>query len=262
MKQKNTRFRSFEKPDTKRHTEKRSEMAYNLILQLMNYTSIQTVIDLGCGPGLMSPMLRSLDLNYLGVDTRKENVREAAHRYPENIFKTASVENTSSLGTFDLTFCYGLLYHMENPILVLRNMRSITKSILLLETEIIPLNYPGALLFKRKKFDVGGATELAAFVPSLSGLIYMLYHVDFPYVYIPTTQPNHEYFRESSRYFQKRIVMLASLHNLDIQGLTLMSKPEETPNTIITKKTIRNKIIQSVHPLTPQPLRKILRKFI
>jgi hypothetical protein len=43
------------------------------------------------------------------------------------------------VGTFDLVFCAGLLYHVEDPLVALKRLRSVTKEQLILETNsLIP----------------------------------------------------------------------------------------------------------------------------
>ena len=50
------------------------------------------------------------------------------------------VDRLSELGRFDIVFCYGLLYHVENPIAALRNRAGCCAELLLLETAVT--DYP------------------------------------------------------------------------------------------------------------------------
>lgn len=50
------------------------------------------------------------------------------------------------LGEFDLVLCFGLLYHLENPLLAVRHLRSLTEKCLLLESMCVPDNKPSMLL--------------------------------------------------------------------------------------------------------------------
>jgi hypothetical protein len=56
-----------------------------------------------------------------------------------------------TVGEFDLVFCAGVLYHLENPLLDLKRIRSVTREQLILETDsLIPAvheSYPLITLF-------------------------------------------------------------------------------------------------------------------
>jgi len=58
------------------------------------------------------------------VDARPENIARLHSLYPGREAHVANVEvdRLSELGRFDIVFCYGLLYHVENPIAALRNI--------------------------------------------------------------------------------------------------------------------------------------------
>ena len=45
-------------------------------------------------------------------------------------------EDPASLGTFDLTLCFGLLYHLENPMRTAA-LHALTGEMLLLETQVV-----------------------------------------------------------------------------------------------------------------------------
>ena len=48
------------------------------------------------------------------------------------------------IGTFDLVFCAGVLYHMRHPLLALEKIRSVTAGQLILEThQLIPAMHEG-----------------------------------------------------------------------------------------------------------------------
>ncbi|HWF04364.1 MAG TPA: class I SAM-dependent methyltransferase, partial [Candidatus Angelobacter sp.] len=93
---------------------------------------LQTAFDTGCGVGYFSGVLQELGLRVAAADGRAENVAEARERYPSIDFRVADAESASpDLGTFDLVLCFGLLYHLENPLRAMRNLRALTGKILL-----------------------------------------------------------------------------------------------------------------------------------
>jgi len=62
-------------------------------------------------------------------------VTEARRRFPHIPFEQADVEERAilELGKFDLVLCFGLLYHLENPLLAIRNLRGLTEKCLLVK---------------------------------------------------------------------------------------------------------------------------------
>ncbi|HEY2613608.1 MAG TPA: hypothetical protein VGI94_22565, partial [Reyranella sp.] len=52
----------------------------------------------------------------------------ARKRFPDIPFAQGDIENAGivALGRFDLTLCFGLLYHLENPMLAIRHLRALS----------------------------------------------------------------------------------------------------------------------------------------
>jgi ubiquinone/menaquinone biosynthesis C-methylase UbiE len=102
-------------------------------------------VDVGCHEGYYTFALRSLGIpEVLGLDFREENLRRArfvaAQQPVDGVrFAQADVEelDAAALGRFDLTLCFGLLYHLENPMRALRRLHAITGELLLLETQVV-----------------------------------------------------------------------------------------------------------------------------
>lgn len=88
-----------------------------------------TALDAGAGVGFFSETLRSCGLNVCGFDGRPENVCEARKRFPGIPFEWGDIQDRSilELGKFDLVLCFGLLYHLENPLAAIRNLRELTE---------------------------------------------------------------------------------------------------------------------------------------
>ena len=61
-------------------------------------------------------------------------------RFPGIPFEQADIEDrkVSKLGQFDFVLCFGLLYHLENPLQAIRNLRAITEKCVLLESMCLP----------------------------------------------------------------------------------------------------------------------------
>ena len=58
-------------------------------------------------------------------------------------FQEASVEDLSSLGSFDITLQYGVLYHLQNLLPALKSTFRATREYTLLETAVLPASMNG-----------------------------------------------------------------------------------------------------------------------
>jgi SAM-dependent methyltransferase len=105
-----------------------------------------TVIDLACNEGWFSH--RALDYGaakVLGVDIRDVNVRRA-NLVAEQLglagdhleFRQGDVFDLDpeEVGTFDVVFLLGLIYHLEDPMGAIRKARSLCKRLCVIETQL------------------------------------------------------------------------------------------------------------------------------
>lgn len=103
------------------------------------------VLDVACNCGGFSVEASKHKSEYvLGIDKVDHYIEQANFIKralgKENIeYKVMDVEDLeeSKVGLFDVTFCFGLLYHLENPVLAMRKISSVTKSIMLVDTTVI-----------------------------------------------------------------------------------------------------------------------------
>lgn len=107
------------------------------------------VLDVACNCGGFSVEAARLGAEYvLGIDIvdhylEQANLIKQALRLQQVEFKKIDITNldTSNIGQFDITFCFGILYHLENPILVMKQLASVTQHIMLLDTNILRLPF-------------------------------------------------------------------------------------------------------------------------
>jgi tRNA (mo5U34)-methyltransferase len=100
-------------------------------------------IDLGCSEGWFAHRLREWGADeVLGIDIRETNIRRArliANHFgtPGLSFEQASVYDldAGALGTFEVVLCFGLIYHLENPIGALRVARALSAGLCGVETQ-------------------------------------------------------------------------------------------------------------------------------
>ena len=102
-------------------------------------------IDVGCHEGFYSLALaRQGARRVLGIDVRESNLKKA--RFVADALGLGNVEyrlgncedlSAESVGQYDLSLFLGILYHLENPMLCLRNMAAVTKELCIVETQVI-----------------------------------------------------------------------------------------------------------------------------
>ena len=105
-----------------------------------------TAIDIACHQGYFaSHLARRGCRSVKAVDARAEHVAGArliarAYNLSNLTVEQRDVSKVSAadLGVFDIALVFGLLYHVENPVGLLRLARAITRRVCLVETQIAP----------------------------------------------------------------------------------------------------------------------------
>jgi SAM-dependent methyltransferase len=214
----------------------REQVLRSVLAELMEKLQLKTAIDVGCGLGHFSYFLHSLGFDVLGVDAREENIDEAKKRYPGPVFRVAKAEDSSAanLGTFDLVLCLGLLYHLENPFHVIRQLSGMTGKLALVEGVCYPSDEPAMVLLDENNLEDQGINYLA-FYPSESCLLKMLYRSGFPKCFWPRPMPQHEFYEKSRNGFRYRTMMAASKIEIESNFLS----PVLEPRTEITPWNLR-----------------------
>jgi FkbM family methyltransferase len=218
----------FDQRNYRRLIAARAEMIRRVAGKLKPAMGLATALDAGCGVGFFSQTLAECGLSVHGFDGREENVAEARKRFPSLAFETADIEERGilGLGRFDFVLCCGLMYHLENPLLAMRNLRALTEKCLLLESMCIPDEKASMLLREEPRTDDQSLTDVACY-PSEGTLVKMLYRVGFAVVYRVTPLPEHDDFRDTAEHSRKRTVLLASCAAVDIAGFRLCPEPRE-----------------------------------
>jgi SAM-dependent methyltransferase len=208
---------------------------------------LRTALDLGCGVGYFSAMLKDLGFVVTALDARAENVAEAQSRHPGIDFRVADAEDPSlpSLGKFDFVFCFGLLYHLENPFRVIRNLHALTGKLLLLESMSVPNNQPFLYVLD----EPGGEDQsmgAVSFYPSDGAIIKMACRAGFPHVYRLRELPKHENFRASVGRERARTIFAASLQPLQSPLLHAAAEPMPSGDLWTTDPTGITKVLRRV----------------
>jgi tRNA (mo5U34)-methyltransferase len=204
----------------------RGPVVVEIVDQLGERLGLRTAIDVGCGTGFFTALLESLGLRVLGVDGREENIEEAQKRFPRGRFLRMDAEDAAlrGLGSFDLVFCFGLLYHLENPLLAIRHLRAMTKELLLVEGVISPGEEPSMTLIDEASSQDQGLNHVA-FYPTEACLAKMLYRGGFPYIYRVTRVPEHPEYHDRPGWRKNRTVLAASCADLKTELLKALTEP-------------------------------------
>jgi SAM-dependent methyltransferase len=209
----------------------RGDVVRALLGKLKEPLGLQTAIDVGCGLGYFSGFLRSLGFDVTAVDGRQENVAEAQRRNPDIRFFRLDAEDPAmkSLGKFDLVFCFGLLYHLENPFLTVRHLREMTRSLLLVEAVTYLGDEPIMGFVDESSWEDQGLRS-CAFYPTEACLIKMMYRGGFPNVFRSATMPDHSEYRDTVETNRIRTVLAASTVQVSSSLLTPLPEPPSAPN--------------------------------
>lgn len=219
-------------PFDQRHYRKlitaRAETIRRVVDKLRNVFALESGVDAGCGVGFFTQTLADSGLSVCGFDGREENVGEARKRFPHLAFETADIEDAGirALGKFDFVLCCGLLYHLENPLMAMRNLRALTGKCLMLESMCIPDEKPCLLLREEPRADDQSMTDMACY-PSEGSVVKMLYRAGFAKVYRVMPLPDHDDFRDTPEHARRRTVLLASSAPVDVAGFRLCPEPHE-----------------------------------
>jgi FkbM family methyltransferase len=218
----------FDRVHYRQHIEARGETIRRVTNDLKGALGLSTAIDVGCGLGFFSQILQECGLSVRAIDGRLANIEEARLRYPKILFDKGDIQdqNIPSLGTFDLVLCFGLLYHLESPLLAIRNLRSLTRKGLLLESMCLPGIKPLMQLREELSLEDQSLTDVA-FYPTETCLVKMLYRAGFTGVYRVRVLPDHDDFRDTREHCRRRTVLFASVEKLTSPSLIAVDEPTD-----------------------------------
>ena len=227
-------------------SERRVNFLNHLLQDLKANTELRTALDAGCGLGYFSKHLSGSGMKVTAFDIREENVFEARRRCGDVTFFTMDVEDprVQGLGQFDLVLCFGLLYHLENPFRAIRNLYTLTRKALVIESMVASCPLPGAILVSEDPGE-DQSSRYIAFVCSEGCIIKMLYAAGFPKVYRARILPDHNDFRETYSHKRRRTVLIAS--KIDLQSPMLQMVPESRERPDLWRKKWVSLVLYVVH---------------
>jgi FkbM family methyltransferase len=193
----------------------------------------KSVLDLGCGVGHLAQFFIAQGCRTVCVDARSENIDRLRALYPDLEAAVANVESDrlADFGVFDIVLCYGLLYHLANPVAGLANIAEACGGLLLLETQIADHPLPLCRLADEPSATLNQAVGGVASRPTPAFVAMALNRLGFPFVYAPVTPPGHPDFEfewrgdlaDSRDGHLLRCIFVASRSKLENTRLALLS---------------------------------------
>lgn len=180
----------FRSHDYLRHNARRLEHLASLGIPVTG----KTVLEVGAGIGDHSHYYMDRNCKITITEVRTENLNYLRARYPNHDIQLFDLEQPNEFaGSFDVVHCYGLLYHISNPRQALACLSRLCSGVLLLETCV---SFGDRSEINPVKEDAARFTQANSGTGCRPTRIWLFEYLKslFEFVYIPSTQPNHEEF--------------------------------------------------------------------
>jgi len=154
------------------------------------------VLDVGAGVGHFARLYADCGAQVVAIEGRAENVRLLRERHPDVDAHVGDIQEMSleGLGRFDVVHCFGLLYHLDSPVVALRRMASVCDGVLLLETMVCDADVSAMILADESRSVNQALTGLGC-RPSPAFVALALNRLGFGFVYGAAVPPAHPDFQ-------------------------------------------------------------------
>ena len=184
---------------------------------------IRSVTDMGAGPGWFAARLTETGRDVLALEGRADLVNVARERAPRarvEVFDFDAAAFEAVPPQSDAVLCFGLLYHVENPLRVLRMCRKMAGRVLFLETMTVPEEGPVARIVPENPNETQGMRALAL-VLSPEAIGHALQAAGFSRVYrLEGANVEHDDFVDTQARRKRRDIFLACDVPIDTAELT------------------------------------------
>jgi Methyltransferase domain len=182
-------------------TKRRQEHLASLGLDLVN----RTVLEVGAGIGDHTGFFLDRGCKVLSTEGRPENLTVFRERWLRQFGWYKNIHNleiaqldvdhppANFARTFEVVYCYGVLYHLEHPLTAIDFMARCCTSLLLLETSVSFGWEEKVIHAEEDRANVSQSIHGQGCHPSRPWIFSRLKE-RFEYVYMPVTQPWHEQF--------------------------------------------------------------------
>src|SRR3546814_505058 len=136
-------------PEIARRVHETREKALRSRLEAID-SSYQTSLDISCHEGYFSLILSEYFKIVTGLDKNPESLDKAKQittllGNSRIQFKNTSLESWDDKKGADFVLCFGLLYHVENPVEIIRKLAILTRKSLCIETQVLPYDLEGPI---------------------------------------------------------------------------------------------------------------------
>jgi FkbM family methyltransferase len=187
------------------------------------------VLEVGAGIGDLTSFFLDRDCRVTSVEPRTENVDALRARYadvdwwPANRIRVVEADAYhlgphGTVAPHQIVFCFGLLYHLEEPARALQEMAGSCTELLILETAVSTASGDVISYLTEDAADLTNSISGKSCLPSREWVYKRLSEL-FAFVYMPLTQPLHNKFRLDWRHNddppkRQRAVFIASRQEL------------------------------------------------
>jgi hypothetical protein len=216
------RLAEFSKPHYLHLNSSRLGHLASLGLPLQN----RTVLELGAGPGDHTGFYLDRDCLVASIDARDECLEPLRQRYPQVRTWKRDLNRRDALrglGHFEVIHCYGLLYHLEYPEILIAAMREACCGFSIIETNLTP-GRDESVLYVDEVTDSTQSLTNRGCRPTRAWVFRELRKY-FPYVYLTRTQPENPQFpldwtRSLDDIPIIRSVFVAAVHEMSLPALS------------------------------------------
>ena len=183
------------------------------------------VVDVACNAGGFSVRAAEHGAEHvLGIDVADRYIEQAnfikkARGMEQLEFRKMAMEDLSeeSTGMFDISFCFGILYHLEDPVFAMKRLAAVTRDAMLVDASLIQTPFSNKALWKMNVPRVVDADDKSTtalwrtearcqFKPNRRAVIELLKFLGFSSVEVVKPRAKNLEFRY---YRGKRVTFLA-----------------------------------------------------
>src|ERR1700730_7550336 len=178
----------FGSDEYRRHNSRRLEHLATLGLDIAG----RRVLELGAGIGDHTSYFTDRRCRVTSVEGREANIAILRSRFPvvDAILLDLEAEELPDLGSFEIVYAYGILYHLADPIRAIARMAGWCEDLLLLET-CVSFGVEPAINSIAEPIQIPSQSVRGQGCRPTRCLVFAALKQEFQYVYAPVTQPCH-----------------------------------------------------------------------